>query len=365
MRNTDFPAWPAEACSRVYTDQPTVWRYVRDAGPVVLLNERRMFTAAEDVAAVFASRALRRVDYPTAESAGDADEPYELSDVGRDLLAQAMNPRAARGWAAQFRAPGAYLFDIIAGRGGCEAVSEVIAPATAVMAWILLGAKEPQLFREGGAFNLRAAITARRSALGGDLVSRLIRLAPQLTDEEVYHLAARCARPLPTIGQVFGVALFELGRDPVLARALRGNRDAIRVFVEEAVRLSPARETTRIALADTRIGDVDVPAGEHIEVSISAANREAAGGDNFNEGVRRHWGFGAGRHRCLANHAARSLLCVALETWLDRIPEFRVPAGFVPTFRPPQQGTWFEELPLTWSRPTRLLSPQLDSEQPV
>ncbi len=81
MRNTDFPAWPAEACSRVYTDQPTVWRYVRDAGPVVLLNERRMFTAAEDVAAVFASRALRRVDYPTAESAGS--RPVEWCKSGR------------------------------------------------------------------------------------------------------------------------------------------------------------------------------------------------------------------------------------------------------------------------------------------
>lgn len=349
MRNTDFPPWPTEACSRVYTDQPAVWRCVRDAGPVVLLNERRMFTSADDVAAVFGSRALRRVDYPTVESAGEADEPYELSDVGRDLLAQAMNPRAARGWAAQFRAPGAYLFDIIAGRGGCEAVSEVIAPATAVMAWILLGARETQLFREGGAFNLRAVITARRSAPGSDIVSRLIQLAPQLTDEEVYHLAGRCARPLPTIGQIFGVTLFELGRDPVLARTLRGNRAAVRVFVEEAVRLSPARETTRIALADMRIGHVDVAAGEHFEVSISAANREASGGDAFNDRVRKHWGFGAGRHRCLANHVVRALLCVALETWLDRIPEFRVPAGFVPTFRPPQRGTWFEELPLTWA----------------
>lgn len=346
VRKTDFPTWPAEAYSRVYTDQPAVWRCVRDAGAVVLLNGRRMFTTAEDVAAVFASRALRRVDYPTVESAGDVDEPYELSDVGRDLLAQAMNPRAARGWAAQFRPAGAYLFDIVAARGGCEAVSGVIAPATTVMQWILFGAKETHFFREDGAFYLRAVIAARRSALGGDVVSRLIQAAPQLTDEEVYHLAARCARPLPTIGQVFGVALFELGRDPVLARTLRGNPAAIRVFVEEAVRLSPARETTRIALADTRIGDVDVPAGEHIEVSISAANREAS--DDFNERVRKHWGFGAGRHRCLANHMVRSLLCVTLETWLDRIPEFRVPAGFVPTFRPPQQGTWFEELPLTW-----------------
>jgi cytochrome P450 len=38
--------------------------------------------------------------------------------------------------------------------------------------------------------------------------------------------------------------------------------------------------------------------------------------------VNRHAAFGLGIHRCVGSHLARMELRVALEVWLERIPEF-------------------------------------------
>lgn len=329
---------------RIYTEQAQAWRCVRETGRVVLKDGEKMFTHAEDVAAILADPALRRMGCPVA-AAGDEQPPW-LADYGRDLLGQAMRPRKARVWVAQFRPACEYLVDIIAARGGCEAMSTVVPHSVDIMRRILFGV-DPEHVGEGGAINLGAVIAARRQGPRGDLVSELIRLAPVLTDAELLQLAGGVARPLSSVGQVLGAALFELGLDPVLAGGLLGDPFAIRVFVEEMVRLAPICEP-RIALADTRIGDVDVAAGERIMVAHSAANRAADGGDDINQRVRKHWGFGAGRHRCRGNHLVRAILCVVLETWLSRVPGFRVPPGFTPTFQSHEE-MWFEELPLTWA----------------
>jgi cytochrome P450 len=41
----------------------------------------------------------------------------------------------------------------------------------------------------------------------------------------------------------------------------------------------------------------------------------------------RHLTFGVGIHRCLGSNLARMELRVALDTWLKRVPTFRVPDG--------------------------------------
>jgi cytochrome P450 len=38
--------------------------------------------------------------------------------------------------------------------------------------------------------------------------------------------------------------------------------------------------------------------------------------------VNRHAAFGLGIHRCIGSHLARMELRVALEVWLERVPEF-------------------------------------------
>ena len=102
----------------------------------------------------------------------------------------------------------------------------------------------------------------------------------------------------------------------------------------------------RVALRDTRIGDLDLSAGDMFSIAAGAASREGDGGDQVNERVCRHLGFGAGRHRCRANHLVRAVLRVLVEEWLAQIHQCAVPDGFVPQYIPGRSA--LVELPLTW-----------------
>jgi cytochrome P450 len=72
---------------------------------------------------------------------------------------------------------------------------------------------------------------------------------------------------------------------------------------------------------------VDMRAEDWILLSFPAANRDP---DQFSQAdevvidreVNRHAAFGLGIHRCLGSHLARMELRVALEVWLQRVPEF-------------------------------------------
>ena len=83
----------------------------------------------------------------------------------------------------------------------------------------------------------------------------------------------------------------------------------------------------RLVNEDMSWRGVDMKADDWILLSFPAANRDPAQFDRADEvvidrEVNRHAAFGLGIHRCLGSHLARMELRVALETWLDRIPEF-------------------------------------------
>jgi cytochrome P450 len=82
---------------------------------------------------------------------------------------------------------------------------------------------------------------------------------------------------------------------------------------------------------------VDMKADDWILLSFPAANRDPAQFDRAGEvvidrQVNRHAAFGLGIHRCVGSHLARMELRVALEVWLQRIPEF--------TLADPPAVTW-------------------------
>jgi hypothetical protein len=72
---------------------------------------------------------------------------------------------------------------------------------------------------------------------------------------------------------------------------------------------------------------VDMKADEWILLSFPAANRdpdqfERAGEVVIDREINRHAAFGLGIHRCLGSHLARMELRVALEVWMERVPNF-------------------------------------------
>lgn len=99
--------------------------------------------------------------------------------------------------------------------------------------------------------------------------------------------------------------------------------------VEELIRFdSPLQLFERTAIADTRIGEVTVRAGEKVAALLGSANRDpAVFGDPDRLDVGRvdnpHLGFGAGIHFCLGAPLARVELQTSLRTLLRRFPGLR------------------------------------------
>jgi cytochrome P450 len=115
-------------------------------------------------------------------------------------------------------------------------------------------------------------------------------------------------------------------------RRLVAEPELIPTAVEELLRAYSPVTMARIAAVDTEIAGCPVAEGQRVLLSFPAANRDPAVFDRADEvvidrQVNRHVAFGVGIHRCAGSNLARMELRVALETWLRRIPEFRLVDG--------------------------------------
>ncbi len=287
--------------------------------------------------------ALRSDDVAGAVLQGDVVGRPWLTAPGRDVIAAALTPRWSRGAAERCRPAAAAMFEMVAARGQVDG-ADVGEAVTRALRLTLFGVDNQD--------GLWAVVQQRQPVGGDDLVGRLARAAPQCTDEEIFLLAASVhgSGERGGVGQIsdtFVWALRHLASDTGLAGRLRENHNDIPVFVEEIVRLHSTNQyIPRVALRDTRIGNIDLSAGDTFCIAAGLASREGDGGDQVNERVRTHWGFGAGRHRCRANHLVRAVLRVLVEEWLAQLHHCAVPDGFVPQYIPGR--TALVELPLTW-----------------
>ena len=180
---------------------------------------------------------------------------------------------------------------------------------------------------------LRGMLAERRRRLGDDLISSLLAETDaeggRLSEDE---LVTTCTLLLnaghEATVNVVGNGVRALFEHPAQWQRLLADPGLIDSAVEELIRYdSPLQLFERTALADTRIGDVTVPAGED--------RRPARLGQPRPCGVRRpqpldvgrmdnpHLGFGAGIHFCLGAPLARVELQASLRTLLRRFPRLR------------------------------------------
>ncbi len=274
--------------------------------------------------------ALRSSDVAGAVPAADGVARTWLTAPGRDVIAAALTPRWSRWAAEQCRPAAAEIFEMAATLGQVDGV-DVGEALTRAIRLALFGVDDQ--------YGLWAVVQQCPPG-GGDVIGRLARAAPQLTDEEIFLLAASVHGSgahggVGQIGDTFVWALLHLASDTGVADKLRETPNEVAVFVEEIVRLhSTIQYLPRVALRDTRIGDLNLSAGDTFAIAAGAASREGAGGDQVNERVRKHWGFGAGRHRCRANHLVRAVLRMLVGEWLAQIHRCTVPDHFVPQYIP-------------------------------
>lgn len=191
-------------------------------------------------------------------------------------------------------------------------------------------------------------IEERTATPGEDLLSELI-VAKEDGDrldqsELISMLLLLLAAGHETTVNLIGNAVYEMLREPALARRLQAEPETVPAFVEEVLRshgsihLATARYTTE----PITLGGQEIGAGEFIMISVAAANRDPS---RFSEPDRfdadradnRHIAFGHGIHFCLGAALARMEATVAINRLLDRIPHLSLDVA-------PEELSWRKSL---------------------
>ena len=117
----------------------------------------------------------------------------------------------------------------------------------------------------------------------------------------------------------------------------------------------------RVANCDVELDGVTIRAGQHVYLVNALHGLDARLYPDplkidFTRKPQPNAVFGMGDHRCLGANLARMEICVFLEEWLARIPNFRIADGEIAITRSgPVNG--MEYLPLEWD-PTVAASPE-------
>ncbi|WKG01755.1 cytochrome P450 [Mycolicibacterium sp. HK-90] len=138
-----------------------------------------------------------------------------------------------------------------------------------------------------------------------------------------------------TTTKLLSASLRVLGDRPDIQQALRDDRSRIPTFVEEALRMdAPVKSQFRLAKKNTRLGDIEVPAGTTMMVCPGAVNRDPVRFEDPHtfsldrKNVREHIAFGRGVHSCPGGPLARVEGRVSLERILDRMADIDIDEEF-------------------------------------
>jgi cytochrome P450 len=173
-------------------------------------------------------------------------------------------------------------------------------------------------------------------------------LTSYLIDAELYgrkleplHVAGTMALLLiagiDTTWSAIGASLWHLAGHPADRARLVADPRLLPTAMEEFLRAYAPVTMARLVKEDMHWNGADMKADDWILLSFPAANRDPAQFDQAGEvvidrEVNRHAAFGLGIHRCVGSHLARMELRVALEVWLERIPEFSLDSSSTVTW---------------------------------
>jgi len=117
-----------------------------------------------------------------------------------------------------------------------------------------------------------------------------------------------------------------LAENPELQHRVRSDRSLIDGLVEEMLRLeAPVGGLFRQAKVDVEIGDVRIPAGDHLWLLFASANRDECKFPSPDEielgrtNVKEHLAFGNGEHFCPGAGLARAEARIAVGVLLDAL----------------------------------------------
>ncbi|ORT47967.1 cytochrome P450 [Frankia sp. KB5] len=309
-------------------------------------NELRAF-----VSQVFAARRIEVMTSRVQAWTDDLLDAMEEAGPPADLVAHLAVPLPAIAICELLGFP---IEDREALSDWCDRITAVGAGAPDQEAWLELTAYVGRL------------VPAKRAALGeglapdADILTRLVYAHDNedaLSMEELLSLTVVVlAGGLETTQTAISAGMLRLFRSPDQLEKLRADPDLVTSAVEELLRYQPVIDVNRLQIATEAVwlGDQQIGAGDLVQISINAANRDATAFLDSEQldvtrGPNPHLAFGYGAHHCLGAALARLQLKTAFSTLLLRFPNLR-PAA------PPESLSWrgghvtlrLEELPVAW-----------------
>jgi len=135
---------------------------------------------------------------------------------------------------------------------------------------------------------------------------------------------------LDTTVSVAGFAAYYFAKHPDQWDLLRAQPDLVPNAVEEIVRLAtPIRAFSRYVAKDTEIQGVPVPQGSRVIAVYASANRDETQFENPDQfdvtrNLRKHLGFGHGKHTCMGLHLARRELINLIHAMRTRVASWHI-----------------------------------------
>lgn len=209
---------------------------------------------------------------------------------------------------------------------------------------ILEFAHEPERQQRGQAgiaTFLIGALQERRTNPANDLISELLHTEIEgepIPDGQIAGMAAlTLIAGVDTTWSSIGAALWHLATHPDDRRRLINEPEIMPFAIEELLRAYSPVTMARVVTSDVEFQGCPMKAGDKVLLSFPAANRDPSVFPNpdvvdFDREQNRHVAFGSGIHRCAGANLARMELRVAIEEWLNQIPEFSI--------EPDHEVTW-------------------------
>jgi cytochrome P450 len=205
-------------------------------------------------------------------------------------------------------------------------------------------------------------VEERRTAPRADVLTQLATVRfpdgalPEVAD--VVRIAVTLfAAGQETTARLIATGMRILAEQPSLADELRADPEAIPNFVEECLRFeSPIKGPFRLALRDTKLAGVPIPAGSILMALNGAANRDPrvfSDGDRFDAkrpNARRNIAFGHGEHFCPGASLARAEARISFERLLARLDDLRLVDPSALSYAPSFIIRGLNDLPLRFRR---------------
>jgi hypothetical protein len=152
---------------------------------------------------------------------------------------------------------------------------------------------------------------------------------------------------IDTTWSAIGSSLWHLAKTPADRERLLAEPELLPTAIEEFLRAYSPVTMAREVVKETTVSGCPIKPGNMVLLSFPAANRDPAVFPDADKVIidrkeNRHAAFGLGIHRCIGSNLARMEMTVAIQEWLNRIPDFRLdPAGEITwsegTVRGPRQ----------------------------